>query len=620
MTPKTLGTALLTATLAGTASADVATAYYTSSSNYGFEIEHMPDFDQVRNGLDDDSSGDPGGMFCVPTSLTNLLGYIGNHGFPSAGPNGADWENDEDYDLITTYIANMGALAGTTGVGGTSHEPAYEAMKYFLSCTAPGVFTVTENLATNTTGPTLRSIAENNVNGAISSLCYGIYDDLGNDVWGRKVLDRNGGHCISFVRGYRNGSTREIAFMDPDDSSDASTQSTFGAEDYDVEQVEFVKSSSLFSASFLGDRKGSRIMRTWGGKYRMIDCVIHVKPRCGYSWSSSERQWILVMPDQFAPWMSNAAPVPGPFGRHMDDFTPGPFNNTIWYLDDVPEGKAYYTSLGNHEVESFPIPHEGVQLAFARDHALILLGDGVISRLHPYAQSSENAPEPITMTAPTGLRYLAMEDAGDNMWLAGPDDRMIYRASQRLDTGPVYLPLPDEWPTTVGMAGLAASGDPSWPLALLGDDGRISLCKETDGRLIKVAQIWGDGPVSSIQFNDEGDLMSFGELGVRMYRADDNIWREVQDHPFKDMTVAGPTVMARSRTNFDPQVHGGEEWAQIRDLEPVAGDIDGDGSVSVTDLLEVIGHFGEQSDTADLDGDGIVTVEDMLIVIANWSN
>jgi hypothetical protein len=42
------------------------------------KIEHMPDFDQVRDTLAVDGSGDPGGMYCVPTSLTNLLGHIGD--------------------------------------------------------------------------------------------------------------------------------------------------------------------------------------------------------------------------------------------------------------------------------------------------------------------------------------------------------------------------------------------------------------------------------------------------------------------------------------------------------------------------------------------------------------
>ena len=56
MTPRTLSTATLfvTAALAGISSADVVTSTYNSSSSYEFEVQHMPDFDQVREGLADD--------------------------------------------------------------------------------------------------------------------------------------------------------------------------------------------------------------------------------------------------------------------------------------------------------------------------------------------------------------------------------------------------------------------------------------------------------------------------------------------------------------------------------------------------------------------------------------
>ena len=60
--------ATATATFSTWASADVVTSSYLSSSEYEFEIDDMPDFDQVRDTLGVDGNGDPGGMFCVPTS------------------------------------------------------------------------------------------------------------------------------------------------------------------------------------------------------------------------------------------------------------------------------------------------------------------------------------------------------------------------------------------------------------------------------------------------------------------------------------------------------------------------------------------------------------------------
>jgi hypothetical protein len=50
------------------------------------------------------------------------------------------------------------------------------------------------------------------------------------------------------------------------------------------------------------------------------------------------------------------------------------------------------------------------------------------------------------------------------------------------------------------------------------------------------------------------------------------------------------------------------------------GDIDGDGSVNVADLLTIIGDWGSSDQSSDLDGDGTVAVGDLLIAISNWGD
>ena len=54
-------------------------------------------------------------------------------------------------------------------------------------------------------------------------------------------------------------------------------------------------------------------------------------------------------------------------------------------------------------------------------------------------------------------------------------------------------------------------------------------------------------------------------------------------------------------------------------LEGCTGDIDGDGDVSVSDLLAVLAEWGScPGCDGDLDGDDIVSVSDLLILIGNW--
>ena len=48
------------------------------------------------------------------------------------------------------------------------------------------------------------------------------------------------------------------------------------------------------------------------------------------------------------------------------------------------------------------------------------------------------------------------------------------------------------------------------------------------------------------------------------------------------------------------------------------GDIEGDGSVDVGDLLLIIDYWGSTNPAGDLNGDGSVNVTDLLIVVGNW--
>lgn len=67
---------------------------------------------------------------------------------------------------------------------------------------------------------------------------------------------------------------------------------------------------------------------------------------------------------------------------------------------------------------------------------------------------------------------------------------------------------------------------------------------------------------------------------------------------------------------------GGLDGAHFMLFEQITGDLDGDGSVGVSDLLILLASWGSCANcddcTADLDGNCTVGVADLLILLANW--
>ena len=54
-------------------------------------------------------------------------------------------------------------------------------------------------------------------------------------------------------------------------------------------------------------------------------------------------------------------------------------------------------------------------------------------------------------------------------------------------------------------------------------------------------------------------------------------------------------------------------------LEPVEGDLNGDGVVAIDDLLALLADFGNDNGDGDLNEDGIIGVDDLLILLSHWT-
>ena len=70
-----------------------------------------------------------------------------------------------------------------------------------------------------------------------------------------------------------------------------------------------------------------------------------------------------------------------------------------------------------------------------------------------------------------------------------------------------------------------------------------------------------------------------------------------------------------------PLVDMGAYEFQGDPFDVVLGDINGDGTVSTADLLDLLSAWGEETEEcllADLDFDGQVGTSDLLILLSNW--
>lgn len=147
-----------------------------------FEIQGMTDFDQSRSDLPQN-----GDNYCVPTSNTNILQYLGTHGVSALKIDPASYNN------VTDTIDLMGSYMATDAANGTNQDNAQLGFKSYVSDHS--------NIAvTYKTYYRDKAFMSPNVwlqwmkLGGLTTLCYGFYSNPhGED------KERKGGHCLTLV-------------------------------------------------------------------------------------------------------------------------------------------------------------------------------------------------------------------------------------------------------------------------------------------------------------------------------------------------------------------------------------------------------------------------------------
>ncbi|HZW07799.1 MAG TPA: GC-type dockerin domain-anchored protein [Phycisphaerales bacterium] len=146
-----------------------------------------PDYDQRRDALPSDGS-----MYCSPTSFANLMGYYALRGYPQLFPNAsfAGWVN---YDAITTDIAAIGSLMGTSASGGTGDLGSFNGGLAWMDARGGPPMNWSQLLGSNVTPQAMFRVLET---GGTAAIAYGRYQQFAtNGSW-----RWTGGHVVTLDR------------------------------------------------------------------------------------------------------------------------------------------------------------------------------------------------------------------------------------------------------------------------------------------------------------------------------------------------------------------------------------------------------------------------------------
>ena len=644
-----LGTASL---VVGTLTADVSTAYYTSSSNYGFQMDHMPDFDQRRTGLPTDSGGTPGDIYCVPTSCTNLLAYMASHGESGVGPAFADWESGDDYSSITDFIEDLGSDMDTTVGYGTTGSDAFSTMYGRVVYPTGFRFLVEYEYRTNSNVVTLRELARSGIySDAIQTVGYGKYEEIGS-LWGTTVIKRTGGHWMTFTGAERSGTYRRLWANDPDDGGSISSQSTFGADDWDSPWVGDLRvASNMVGAMFKSVQGMNQVVRGTDG-HRFIDSRLVISPTGCTTWDEwdgegsdiSSLTWSITDGFFFRVDLGRVPFSPErilkmPMGDHLVIERLQNGFARLWRAGEEP-GTYAPIVFGDAEGPDF---HD-----FSISKDLGILGLGVDGRLYEFPGDAEVAINQdstrIIMDGLQGFDCMTTDSRSGLTSLIDTRDGTMKVADRYFeDIGTYDIRFIDsvsnEFPQVFAdfdhdgrmemlVQGTNAQGAQSVTMIRFGD-GQAIMHDVTEQLLFGCP---GQCVISGLAVDESGALLMNLDGKVRSYLyAPDGQGNGLflpaagieNGNLFEGLEVGNRFAVARCFTNFDPRIHNDEGWNTTLDESQVCngddcdqvGDLNGDQQVNGEDLAMLLGAWDTADADADLDGNGIVGGGDLAMLL-----
>lgn len=587
---------------------------------------HVPDFDQKRSALPAD-----GGMYCVPTSATNWMAYISNHGYPAMMSGPRDWQSQVNYGFVTSTAAQMGALMGTDPVDGTGGNGAAAGLNLYLLAHAPFKFTATH---WNGTITPLDMWLQMQTNGLVN-ICYGYYEQIPGPSGNYYV--RNGGHCVT-LNGVENictaGADPVVRLRNPADDATLTTQSTFST----VTSRAIVET---FAASPLpGINKTLTRMADFGvgsTTRRYVDSMYVIRSlfNCWAPATSTPEIKITFVAAMFGDPTPPERTIALPAGSLANAVAVHPDQSKVVYVRRTlgGAGVGYRLRLLNPldgtdtDLMALTPPVAGkTPIVFDRLGRLITCDGSVLKAI----DLSTRAPVVVAMrTLASPASGISLDDMHDEIVVLTPGNARLLRCSMDLVSA-IDEPLPP---------GLPAMGDGSvtpdpvnrrFLIATPGDGSvrELSLVPGSDRLMLQSTLVLpAVQSIQDIQPGDGGMFFAMGDGSVRVLDRDPSTGalRVSPNQLFGGMPAMRCMSLTRSRTNFDPALHTGPAWVNI--LNPQEGavsrtdcpaDYNLNGTVEVQDIFDFINGWFASDPHADTDDSASLSVQDIFDFINLW--
>ena len=652
-TTKTLLSGALGMILTGSLLGDVTTAHYSNGSHYSYHLSQMPDFDQSRETLPSSETNVPGGMYCVPASCTNLLAYMSSHGVTGVGPVFADWESGDNYNGITNFIRNLGNDMGTSGTDGTMQSDAYSAMVDRVVFPSGFRYIVGYEIRNRNNLVTLRELSRSGIfQEAIQTVGYGRYDSLGFHGTSR-VINRKGGHRMTFTGGERSGTYRHMWANDSggDNTGSWSNQSTFVRHHWDTPWNSKLRvASSLSSAGSSPVQGMNRLMRGSADEFIFIDNRLIIQPYGYSSWGEWEGNGCSV---GYQGWsMYENAFAHSPLGRVP--FEPAsilkvPFGDDF-VIQRLEDGRARIWRPSAETNEFAPVFFGDVEgpdfldFAISKDLGILALStNGALYEL-PNDPEIEITPETMRIVLDGLHGYDRVSTDPDTGMISLIDTRegfmkLADRYLEDVRTFDIrFIPaVSDQFPQVFGdfdqdgrsdMIVVGRDFNQRQSVNLLSFQGQQVDIKDITDQLIEpgsnqVPQIRG------LATDDSGALLLNLEGTIHAYDCQgQGEFLRNPEHGLAGQLAGHGLAISRSFTNYDPRIHDTEGWnTQLDESETcpdddcgITGDLNGDNVVDGQDLATLLAAWDSDSEIADLDGDGRVSGPDLAILLGAYGS